>query len=113
MSGVLVALALAAAAPEPCHTVHGRMDLWNGTPTVRIWVIGAHRELGVTNGDKGIGALPASIGRIWTGRDVDADWRTAIYGDFKVCPEGPARLGHMQNVTVIEAGHLRQQPRAP
>src|SRR5204863_4706193 len=43
LAALLLALAAqAAAASESCRTVHGRMDLWNGTPSVRIWVIGTH-----------------------------------------------------------------------
>ena len=31
----------------PCLTVHGRLRVYNGNPSVRIWPIGSHRLLGV------------------------------------------------------------------
>ncbi|MGH6910402.1 MAG: hypothetical protein ACREE0_18965 [Phenylobacterium sp.] len=108
---VLAFIAAAAIAAEPCRTVHGRMELWNGAPSVRIWVVGTDRVLGVVQPHDSLDDLPASVRRIWSGKDVEADWATAIYGDFKVCPVGGDRPGRMQRVMLIEAVHLTGRPR--
>jgi hypothetical protein len=111
---MLVALAMAAALgghSSPCHTVHGRMDLWNGAPTVRIWVVGTHRVLGVEQQTETFADLPPGVRRIWAGKDTDADWATAIYGDFRVCALTPDRPGHMRSVRLVGATHLSPQPR--
>jgi hypothetical protein len=105
----LVLFAAVTAAAGPCHTVHGRMELWNGSPTVRI-VVGK-RVLGVDQPNQSIDDLPAGVRRIWTGKDPEADWRTSIHGDFKVCPLAADRPGRMQPVTLIEAVHLVARPR--
>jgi hypothetical protein len=110
----LVAMAMAAALTGqvgPCRIVHGRMDLWNGSPTARIWVARTHRVLGVGPSDGGLEALPEAVRRIWTGRDSEADWKTSIVGDFKVCPLNGARPGHMQSVRLVDARGLTARPR--
>jgi hypothetical protein len=108
---MLAALAVAAALAGPCRTVHGRMDLWNGAPTVRIWLAGTHRVLGVEQQTETFDDLPPGVRRIWTGKDTDADWATAIYGDFRVCAVTEARPGRMQRVRLIGATHLAPRPR--
>jgi hypothetical protein len=108
--GALAALALLAAA-EPCRTVHGRMELWNGAPSVRIWVVGTKRVLGVAQQEASFKDLPFAVRQIWTGADADKDWATAIYGDFEVCPLAAERAGHMQAVRLIDATHLSWRPR--
>ncbi len=30
-----------------CFRVHGRLDVWNGSPSIRLWQIGTHHMLGV------------------------------------------------------------------
>ena len=108
---MLGALAVAAALAGPCRNVHGRMALWNGNPAVRISVPGTRRVLGVVQPNGRFDDLPPEVRRIWTGRDVDADWKTAIEGDFTVCPVAPARRGRMQPVRVIGAANLSARPR--
>ncbi len=108
---MLAALVVAAALAGPCRTVHGRRALWNGTPAVRISVLGTHRVLGVVQPNARFDDLPPAVRRIWTGQDVDADWKTAIEGDFRVCPAAPARPGRMQPVRVIGAANLKLRRR--
>lgn len=107
----LAFMAAAAVASGACQTVHGRIELWNGTPSVRIAVSGTHRVLGVIQPNESFGDLPASVRSIWTGKDPEVDWKTAIYGDFKVCPVGSDRPGRMQRVTLIKANRLIARPR--
>ena len=33
-----------------CYWTHGRLSVYNGNPTLRLWKIGTHRMLGVYNG---------------------------------------------------------------
>jgi hypothetical protein len=112
---VIVALAMAAAltssAAEPCRVVHGRMDLWNGAPTVRIWVTGTHRVLGVEQPRQSLADLPASVRAIWNGQDAGADWATAIWGDFKVCAVERVRRAHLQRVRLVDAWRLAARAR--
>jgi len=87
---------------DSCFTVHGRLQLANGTPSVRIWIVGTKRYLAVHETEKqGILALamPAHITQ-FVGPD------TLIYGDFRVCPITKYRLGEMQFVCIESASGL-------
>ncbi len=114
MISALVALSVAATSAGPCKTIHGSMDLWNGTPTVRIQVIGTHRVLGVVQPNERLDDLPSSVRRFWTGKDAEADWKTSIVGDFAVCPVAAERPGRMRMVRLVDARRLttrrRQDP---
>ena len=94
-----------------CRVVRGRMALWNGAPTVRIWVIGTRRILGIVQRDNAFDQLPAPIRKLWDGKNHNAEWNTVIYGDFKVCARAPMRRGQMQMVTVMNARRLVLRPR--
>src|SRR5438045_754398 len=43
-------------APQ-CYWMHGRLSVYNGNPTFRIWQIGTHHILGVFNGSSHYPAL--------------------------------------------------------
>lgn len=104
MIGTFAALAL--AAHPLCRTVHGRMFAANGTPALRIWVVGTKRILGVDGDeDLSLSQLPANIRRLWipVGNLFNAD----VYGDFVVCDRRRQIPGVMQRVTVRRASHLR------
>jgi hypothetical protein len=114
---ITVVLGSAAQAEPPfaradaCRTVHGRMELWNGTPSVRIWVVGTHRILGVTQQDETFSQLPRSITSLWNGKDTERDWNTAIYADFEVCAVTEVGPGSMQMVRVVDAHNAIRRPR--
>ena len=75
-----------------CRGVHGRLALWNGAPSERIWVVGTKRMLGVTGRSER--SLPSYLQEQLT-------WDVNIYGDFWVCPLfDPPRAGHMEFVCV-------------
>jgi hypothetical protein len=84
-----------------CFRVQGRLSVYNGTPSIRLWPIGTKRLLGVldpmdTANAPGPSILPASIaGRL----DADKD----VFGDFLVCPLTRAKPGRMQTIC-IESG---------
>lgn len=120
---ILVALALltadgaaAAAAPRSpcrshsdlvgrCRTVHGRLSVWNGTPSLRIWIVGTRRILGVSEwrmAEMERDLLPANV---WAAFGDDPPNRQ-VFGDFDVCPFTRERPGWMQMVCVARAIRL-------
>jgi hypothetical protein len=84
-----------------CFTVRGRLSLYNGTPSVRLWQIGSRRILGVSDTERNSGrpeppSLPASI-------EERLGWDKELYGDFQVCPLSHSRPGVMQ-IICVESG---------
>jgi len=69
-----------------CFTIHGRISLWNGTPSARIWRIGTRRILGVSEAHDPVRRMPASL-------EEKLDWDTVIYADFELCPFTKEDLG--------------------
>src|SRR5476651_2063737 len=65
------------AAPPPvaaCHTVHGRLNIYNGRWGSVIWVVGTKHLLGVLDDKDGNQLLPDNVVL-----DPDDDY---VYGDF-------------------------------
>ncbi len=87
------------------------MYLTNGTPSVRIAVIGTHRILGVTQQDQTIDQLPVPHALLQRLINPKANEDLAIYGDFNVCAVTKSAPGVMQMVTVKNALHLVVKPR--
>lgn len=81
-----------------CFTVRGRLALYNGAPTIRLWRAGTRRVLGVSASyaEAGYSSIPAEIERQLT-------WDVEIWGDFQVCPFTRQRPGEMQMIC-IESG---------
>jgi hypothetical protein len=98
------------APPGQCRTVHGRMAIYNGTFSFRIWAIGTHRMLRVVDaqGDNfnDLGKLPPPLARAM-GRFQDNLWGHAVFADFRVCDFTNVRPGVMQSVNVMDARHIR------
>jgi len=85
-----------------CFTIRGRMNYWNGAPSVRIWQVGTKRILGVSEGRfkmDGYLNLPAAI-------EAKLSWESDLFGDFVVCPFTPDEPGVMRFVCVDSAKHL-------
>ena len=80
----------------PSSKIHGRLSAWNGTPSLRIWIIGTNRMLGVRDGTP----LPRNL------EDLMGNFDTEIYGDFTVCPLTQLKRGVMQIVCVNSASNL-------
>jgi hypothetical protein len=106
-----IAASPALAVGNGCHIVHGRMTLSNGNPSVRIWVVGTRRVLGVVQQDESFDDLPANIRNLWDAHGDDAMWSNYLLGDFRVCPVTRSKPGWMQFVTVREGTNLRVRPR--
>ena len=86
----------------PCFTVHGRLSLYNGTPSARIWKVGTNRILGVTESRCVAPDCPQMPDKL---RKM-LSWDRGIFGDFLVCPFTKEMPGHMQSVCVESAKHL-------
>jgi hypothetical protein len=86
-----------------CFTVHGRMTSCTSVPSVRIWMMGTHRVLGIedANGDPaGEKLLPEKLLQpMLTGTPCTK----AAFGDFTVCPLTPQQPGVMQRACVVSA----------
>ena len=65
-----------------CFQVHGRLSVYNGTPSIRLWPIGSKRLLGIidptdTSNAPGPSVLPLDI-------KTKLDGDTDVFGDFIV-----------------------------
>jgi hypothetical protein len=81
-----------------CFNVHGRLSVYNGTPSIRLWPIGTKRLLGVidpndVSHEPGPSVLPLDI-------KSKLDWDKDVIGDFLVCPLTRSQPGHMQTVCI-------------
>jgi hypothetical protein len=85
----------------PCRWVHGALHTTNGTPDLRIRVIGTRHILGVFDpriySDEGENPLPTTLQR-----KVDPLTQT-MYADFEVCPYEKRKAGWMEFVCVAKA----------
>lgn len=81
-----------------CFRVYGRLALYNGAPTIRLWRAGTKRVLGVSGGyaREGYSSIPEELEQRLT-------WETELWGDYLVCPYTRRRPGEMQLIC-IEAG---------
>jgi len=107
-----------------CYWTHGRLRVYNGNPSDRIWQIGTRRILGVFSGpshfpprtiaDDENPELPAKLKRAY-----DADYRRwkqsngnkdyefpIIFADFEVCRLEPEKKGEMQAVCIESAKNI-------
>jgi hypothetical protein len=93
-----------------CRTVHGRMALYNGTFSFRIWVIGTHRMLRVVDADgdnfNELTKLPSSLANSLRPYR-DNLFQMQAFADFHVCAFTRSKPGVMQSVTLDDAKHIR------
>lgn len=85
----------------PCWTVHGRLNVGNGTPSARIWPIGSKKLLGVEDAffdNDEESATPKEIRKY--------GFTAQIFADFLVCPITKEKAGVMQIVCVSAATHI-------
>jgi hypothetical protein len=85
----------------PCFTVRGRMNFWNGTPSVRIWVVGTNRIIGVSVSfdDPAYCSLPDEILE-------KLSWESDLFADFVVCPFTVEKPGVMRLICVESAKNM-------
>jgi hypothetical protein len=124
---IRLAAAIADAAPDPkavacgrpcrehpqlsgsCSTIRGRMNSWNGAPSVRIWRVGTTRILGVSDKRfriEGFCNLPLDL-------LAKLSWETDLFGDFTVCPFTEVKPGGLQLVCVDSGANLTVRRRDP
>lgn len=99
------------SAPQgDCRTVHGRMALYNGTFSYRIWVVGTHRMLRVVDAEgdnfNDLKVLPDSLARRLQPYENDA-FAPLVFADFRVCAFTRSQPGVMQSVTLESAKNIR------
>jgi hypothetical protein len=85
----------------PCFMIRGRLSLSNGNPSVRIWVVGTSRILGVSEGrfpPEDYSGLPQQLGSL--------KWDINYFGDYTVCPFESDTPGVMRLVCVDSVEHL-------
>jgi len=101
----LATSAVWAEAAGKCFWVHGRLSIYNGTPSLRIWPIGSKRLLGLCEalcGDTEDGPpLPANVKEVMPS---GVSW--SIRGEFEVCPLTKDRVGHMRYVRLKSAKRM-------
>jgi hypothetical protein len=82
--------------------------VWNGTPTLRIWVVGTQRILGIPSDETDFplkySKVPANVERLLVGDG------TNIFADFVVCPLTKERPGTMRMVFVKSASRIVDRP---
>jgi hypothetical protein len=84
-----------------CFTVRGRLSVYNGTPSIRLWPLGSKRLLGVIDPKDPSNAPGPSV--FPTAIKAQLDWDKEITGDFLVCPLTRSKPGRMQTIC-IESG---------
>ena len=87
-----------------CFNVRGRLSVYNGTPSIRLWPIGSKRLLGIIDPNDvsnapGPTILPLDI-------KSKLDWDKDVVRDFVVCPLTRQQSGRMQTVCVESAKNL-------
>jgi hypothetical protein len=80
----------------PCFNIRGRLALYNGNPTARIWKVGSNRLLGVSESRCQRPECP----RMPKELEDSLSWENAIFGDFLVCPFTESKPGQMQFVCI-------------
>jgi hypothetical protein len=76
---------------DSCFTVRGRLSCWNGNPSLRIWIIGTKRMLGVREGSP----MPDTL------QNLIKTFDTEVFGRFLVCPLTKYKPGVMQTVRIL------------
>jgi hypothetical protein len=106
-----------------CYWTHGRLSLYNGNPSLRLWQVGTKRILGIYSGphserydplDNEHPELPANLDRAYDAeykrrlalKDRDAGLPEPSFGDFEVCPLEPEHPGRMQSVCIEAVKHI-------
>jgi len=87
----------------PCFTVRGRLSAYNGTPGMRIWVVGTSRILGIGEGrfaPDGYDFLPPNMPQ-------SIDTEAFYFGNYTVCPFTKDTPGVMRLVCVQAVTGLR------
>lgn len=86
--------------------VHGRLSVYNGSPSCRIWIVGTNRILGIDETGEECPISPSLLQILK--EDINDRY---IYADFVVSPLTRYKKGVMQIVRV-ESGRMSLSPSA-
>lgn len=79
--------------------VHGRLSRYNGNPSHRIWIVGTHRLLGVSESIDEVPSMPKELlGLLSSEKDV--------FGDLVVEAVTPYKPGTMQTVRIVSVSKV-------
>jgi hypothetical protein len=86
---------------DQCFYVRGRLSMYNGNPTYRLWRAGTRRILGVSDSfaEAGYTTIPAEM-------TSQLNWENELWGNFLVCPFTRPRSGVMQMICIESAKNL-------
>lgn len=90
-----------------CFEIKGKLSVYNGAPSLRIWRVGTKRILGISEQRYAlpdVRKVPEEVERAIK-PDVD------LLGDYTVCPLTKAKPGVMQFVCVDKVRNLTVQQR--
>jgi hypothetical protein len=89
-----------------CFRVYGRLALYNGAPTIRLWRAGTRRVLGVSGSyaRDGYSSIPEEL-------EQQLSWETELWGEYLVCPYTRRRAGEMQLVCIEDGKRINARPR--
>ena len=90
-----------------CETVHGRLSLSLGPPTILLWKIGTHRVLALW-GSGETDSLPCPLP--WPLEQTLIKGDKLIYADYVVRPVTQDEPGSMRYVCVARASHIVTRP---
>lgn len=78
-----------------CFSVRGRLSLYNGAPTIRLWRVGTKRILGVSASysNPGYSNIPEEIEKL-------LNWENEVWGNFLVCPFTRQKAKQMQMICI-------------
>jgi hypothetical protein len=106
------------AIADSCYKTHGRLGVYNGTPSWRLWEIGTTHELSIFSGPAGYACdmrgscldnesphLPPQLQRAFDSVQ-NPIYEITVFADFEVCPLEPHTEGHMQAACIESAKHL-------
>ena len=92
-----------------CYWTRGRLALYNGTPSYRIWKIGTKRVLAIHSGpgfklgdneENSNPEMPANVDKAFNTP------YSRIFADFEICPLEPEEPGNMQRVCIESAKNI-------
>ncbi len=87
--------------------IHGRLQCYSGNPSLRIWIIGSNRVLGVKQVDENDPEKPAIPQRLFDIFNDGRGWFSKImYGDFTIEPLRNDIKGAMRPVKVLSVRNL-------
>lgn len=93
-----------------CYWTRGRLSVYNGNPSLRVWKIGTKHLFGIYSGPS---TFPPRTSENSEGPELPANLENldddtlsnggVIFADFEICPLRPERPGQMQPACIESA----------